>query len=212
MTRLIRLDRIHEEPLNRSQGADDAHPMRKVTQQIVESETGWSPERAAKIKELFDGLASEWKTRATPERLVPLLDALDRGGLDGAEICCEVGCGSGVASPLLADKFSHLICFDLSMNMLRFGPETLSRAVADASRLPLADSSVDVLVVVNMFLFPGEYARVLRKGGKLLWASSDGDRTPIYLPIEDVATSLGDGFECMAADAGPGCWLVGKKL
>ena len=162
-------------------------------------------------RDLFDSMAQEWGSKSSESRLRPLRDALERGGLEPKARCFEVGCGSGNATPLLMDYFDQLVCLDLSFNMISLVALGVDLVLADASSLPIKDASVDVLVVLNMFLFPEEYNRVLKPGGSILWASSDGDRTPIYLPPDQVAKALGDGFSCLGADAGQGCWLVGTK-
>ena len=57
---------------------------------------------------------------------------------------------------------------------------------ADSSVLPVRSSAVAVVALINMFLFPAEVDRVLAPDGVLLWVSTLGDATPIYLPPADV--------------------------
>lgn len=189
---------------------NDDHPMRKVTRQVAFG-GGWDAERAAKVAELFDGLAPEWHTRWSAERLDALTDALDRGGV-GGRVCLELGSGTGFATALLAERFPVRVAMDLSFEMLRHAPaDAAPRAQADAAGLPLRDGSVDALVAVNMLLFPAEVARVLRPSGALVWVNSLGDRTPIYLPAADVAAAMGDGWNGVASSAGQGTWCVLRR-
>ena len=57
---------------------------------------------------------------------------------------------------------------------------------ADGSRLPFASNSIDVFLAMNMILFPQEIERCLKAEGFLVWISSRGSDTPIYLPPEEV--------------------------
>jgi SAM-dependent methyltransferase len=189
---------------------NDDHPMRKVTRQVA-FDGAWDAERAAKVAELFDGLAPEWHTRFSAERLDPLTDALDRGAVAG-RVCLELGSGTGFATAILAERFPLTVAMDLSLEMLRHAPAASApRVQADASRLPLGDGSVDVLVAVNMLLFPAEVARVLAARGALVWVNSLGDRTPIYLPAHDVAAAMGDGWAGVASSWGQGTWCVLRR-
>lgn len=183
------------------------HPMRQMTREIA-FEGGWSAGRAARVAELFDGLAPDWHTRNTPDRLNSLRDALDRGQVVGPR-ALELGSGTGFATPLLAEHFPLLVAMDLSREMLRHAPATAApRVQADAVHLPLADASLDALIAVNMFVFPAEFNRVLRPGGALVWVSSLGDRTPIYLSADDVAAAMGPGWRGVASSCGQGTWCV----
>jgi SAM-dependent methyltransferase len=189
---------------------NEDHPMRKVTRQVAFS-GAWDAERAAKVAELFDGLAPEWHTRWSPDRLAPLLDALDRGTVEG-RVCLELGSGTGFATAMLAERFPTTVAMDLSREMLRHAPaDAAPRVQADASRLPLADGSVDVLVMVNMLLFPGEVARVIAPRGALVWVNSLGDRTPIHLPAADVAAALGPAWGGVASSTGQATWCVLRR-
>lgn len=193
------------EPVDGS--ANDSHPMREVTRQVAESSDGWNQERAQKVRELFDSLAPEWAARATEERAVSLSDALSRGGDLDKDLCLEVGCGSGNVTPLLLERFDSVISMDLSMNMINAARSRAKNLLqGDASALPFAKESFDVIVVVNMFLFPWEYRRILRPEGRLIWVSSLGDHTPIYLHPDYVAQYMGEAFTGVWADAGVGRW------
>ena len=184
--------------------------MRAVTRQVA-FEGGWSPERAAKVAALFDGLAPEWHTRHTDERQEPLLDALDRGAVAGGR-CLELGSGTGFSTPVLAERFDAVVAVDLAMEMLRRAPARPgARVRADAARLPVPDDSADAVVLVNALLFPHEVDRVLAPGGAVVWVCSLGDRTPIYRPADDVAAALPGEWEGVASAAGSGTWAVLRR-
>lgn len=185
------------------------HPMRAVTRQVA-FEDGWSPGRAAKVAELFDGLAPEWHLRSTPERLVSLDDALARGDVPRGK-ALEVGSGTGIATERLARHFERVASLDLAAEMLRRAPAVAPRLQADAAALPVRSASVDAVVLVNALLFPAEVDRVLRQGGAVVWVNTVGDRTPIHLPAEDVAAALPGDWDGVAASAGPGTWCVLRR-
>lgn len=196
---------------DRPEGADASHPMRTVTRQVAFEPGGWTPERAAKVAALFDGLAPEWHTRHSAERQEPLLDALERGGAGGGR-CLEVGSGTGYSTPVLAARFGGVVAVDLSAEMLRLAPASPGwRVRGDAARLPLRDAAVDAVVLVNALLFPHEVDRVLAPGGAVVWVCSLGDRTPIYLPPDDVEQALPGEWDGVAAEAGWGTWAVLRR-
>lgn len=190
--------------------------LQELTLDLAFDPNGWTPERLARIGELFDRMAPEWHTRGGPERLRPLRDALGRGGILAGGLCLEIGSGVGLQTPSLLEHFDSVVSMDLSAGMLRLAPQSAAVPLlrADASCLPIARASVGAVAVVNMFLFPAEYARVLRPGGCLVFVSTSGDETPIYLPPADVVRALGPSFgsaQAITAMAGWGCWTVVRK-
>ncbi len=208
---VVRLDRLDRPaPAASSPGGPD-HPMRRMTKVAAFEPDGWTAERRREVTELFDSLASEWHTRATAERHVPLLDALDRGGSVSGP-CLELGSGIGLGTETLARRVDGVIAVDLSGEMLRRAPAGAApRVLADSSRLPVGDAAVGAVVAVNMFLFPAEVDRVLAPGGTLVWVSSLGDQTPIHLDADEVDRALGGGWDVVASAAGQGTWAVARR-
>jgi SAM-dependent methyltransferase len=185
--------------------------MRHVTRQIAFEPGGWTPERAAKVTELFDGLAPGWNQREGIQRLEPLLDALDRGG-PFRDTAVELGSGTGLMTATIASHFASVVAVDLSMEMLRLAPSVgAPRVQADGAHLPLPDGSAGAVVLVNAFLFPDEVHRVTQPGSALVWVNTVGDRTPIHLPAEEVDRALGGNWEGVAAEAGWGTWAVFRR-
>ena len=188
------------------------HPMRRVTREIAFDPGGWNRERAAKVAELFDSLAPTWGERDVAERRESVRDALARGGPFPAGPCLEPGAGTGSATPDLLSAFpSSVVSMELSAEMLAHGAPIVPRARADASALPVADGSVAVVALINMFLFPSEVERILRPDGVLLCASTLGDGTPIYLPAADVLAALPGDWDGVTASAGWGTWLTARR-
>jgi SAM-dependent methyltransferase len=196
----------------REAGANADHPMRLVTRQVAFEPDGWTPERRAKVAELFDGLAPEWHTREAPGRYDALHDALTRGDVPTDGCTLELGSGTGLSTPLLAERFANVVAADLSIEMLRLAPAATPRLQADSSLLPFADGSLQVVLVINMLLFPQEMARILAPDGVLVWVNTSGDRTPIHLPADDVVEALPGDWTGKASEAGTGTWCAARRL
>lgn len=202
---------IPAEP-DRPELAGPDHPMRKVTRQVAFEPDGWTPERAQKVAQLFDGLAEQWQERTSAERRTPLGDALARGDVARGGLCIEIGSGTGSSSDQLAACFDSVVALDLSREMLRHAPEKPAHRVqADASRLPIADARADCLVLVNALLFPREMDRALAPRGTLVWVNSLGDRTPIHLSADDVSRALPGEWDGVASEAAWGTWSVFRR-
>lgn len=189
-----------------------SHPMRLVTVETASSPDAWTPEKASQVAELFDSLAPEWHTRDVRGRLEPVEDAFARGGQIPRGVCLEIGSGIGIITPWLAERFEHVLALELSIEMLKLAPPDVGlRVHGDASVLPLPDASVDCVVLMNSFLFVPELHRVLRPEGAVVWISSRGPGTPIYLPAEDVDEALGTDWDGVASAAGEGTWSVFRR-
>jgi SAM-dependent methyltransferase len=206
------LARLDEMPPDRPEMAGPDHPIRKMTREIAFEPGAWTPERKTKVAELFDTMAPEWNKRTSAERQEPLRDALARSGTLPDGLCVEIGSGTGASTPDLADRFEAVVALDLSREMLRHAPaQPGHRVQGDASMLPLADGSAACMVLVNALLFPTEMNRVLRAPGTLLWVSSLGEFTPIYLAANDVEKALPGEWSGVAGEAGWGSWVALRR-
>ena len=125
--------------------------------------------------------------------------------------CAEIGSGTGNATPDLKRAFDDVVSLDLSREMLRLAPQNGRRIQSDSSVLPVRSNSVAVVALVNMFVFPHEVARVLADDGVLLWVSTNGDETPIYLPPADAFAALPGEWHGVTAQAGWGTWLAARR-
>ena len=121
----------------------------------------------------------------------------------------DVGAADGINDRHLTPTFPDLITLDLSLEMLRSATDHVTNRVqADGSGLPVADRSVDVILLINAFLFPIEIERVLAPNGVLIWVNSRGAATPIGLPSNDVDQALPGEWAGVASSAGWGTWSV----
>ena len=184
------------------------HPMRQLTRAMAFGET-WTDDDAERVASIFDGLAPEWAERQVDtSKASPVIDAIERGGAPTDVRWIELGSGTGAGHLILADRVSEHVSFDLSAEMLAHAPTNSARVRADSSRLPLADDVADVVLMINMILFPTEVDRILSPGGHIVWVNTRGDQTPIHLPPADVAAALPGEWTGLTSLAGSGLWAV----
>jgi SAM-dependent methyltransferase len=160
-------------------------------------------------------MAGAWDERVGPEGLIPLGAGLDKLSAP-PQRALDLGTGTGKAARVVAKRFpdAQVIGVDLSPQMIETArallpAELASRIrfeVADASALPFEDEAFDLVILLNMFPFFEELARVLGPGGRALFAYSFGSETPIYVAPETLREQLEPvgfgGFEELDAGAG----------
>ena len=209
---MVELPRVVPDQPGRPEWGDAAGPMRELTRAIAMGGDAWTGERRVQIAALFDSLASGWRDRDVPERHDALVDALARGGPFPSGWCVEVGSGTGNATADFRRAFHDVVSLDLSREMLRLASVTGRQIQSDASALPLRTGSTAVVALINMFIFPAEISRVLADDGVLLWVSTNGEQTPIYLPPADVLSALPGMWEGITSQAGWGTWLTARRI
>lgn len=157
------------------------------------------------LSEIWDAQAADWSRFARdPEldrahyrfNLAAFLELLPPPG----RATLDLGCGEGRVGAELVPRGHEVVGIDASPGMVEFATERHEALVADASQLPFADASFD-LVVAYMSLMDidpmpaavGEAARVLEAGGRLCVAIThpvntaggfDGDRPDARFLIE----------------------------
>lgn len=210
--KLVFLDRMDANGPNLDRSDVENHPMRLVTKQVAFEESSWSSQRLSTVMGLFDSMAEEWSDKDFSERGLPVFDALKRGGISHGKIGLELGSGTGAYSSLLSRYFDSLMCIDLSFEMLKRSESTKGlRVQGDGAQLPITDSSIDGLICINTLLFPQEIDRIISDNGYLLWVSTSGPQTPIYLSPAECLSALGDGFSGVSSSCGLGTWTVFRR-
>lgn len=122
----------------------------------------------------FDALEARFRAEVEPDdvRLRAILGAL--GAVQGRRVL-DLGCGKGRFATRLVEIGAEVIGLDLSAGMLARAAGT-QRVRGSALRLPLAGSSVDAVIAVEVFehlpalgIDPAltEIRRVLRPGGRI---------------------------------------------
>ena len=102
------------------------------------------------------------------------------------------------ALPLVLRRFpeSHVVGADLAEEMLARARANVPDAEfrrADASALPFAEESFDLVTHANMIPFFDELERVLAPGGNVALRVLDRRSTPIYVPPERLRAELRSG-------------------
>ena len=174
------------------------------------------------VRKQFDAIAGEWDTMRDPTHLAPYEEAL--AAVDPAPArALDLGTGTGQGAFALARRFpsAEIVGVDLAEAMLaearRKTPAEVAERVrferGDASALPFADASFDVVAHANMIPFFDELERVLVPGGQALFAFSSGPGTPIYVAPERLQEELRRrGFtEFASFEAGKGSALLARK-
>jgi ubiquinone/menaquinone biosynthesis C-methylase UbiE len=182
---------------------DERRIARLVTDAVVRRPALWGLARG-RMRDMFDRVAPTWEDRIGPHHLGALRLAV--AGLGPARVL-DVGTGTGVAALALAELFpaAEVTGVDLAPAMVEEARRKGGRVdfrVADGSRLPFADASFDLVVLMNAIPFFDELARVTAPGGHVVVSFSRGSETPIYVPEERLRRELGrrgfdeiDGFE-----------------
>ena len=173
-------------------------------------------------RQQFDAIAGSWDTMRDPTHLAPYELALDAAD-PAPSNALDLGTGTGQGAFAIARRFPHaqVVGVDLAEGMLaearRKTPAELTERVrfqrGDASALPFADASFDVVAHANMIPFFDELERVLVPGGQALFAFSLGPGTPIYVAPERLQEELRRrGFtEFASFEAGKGSALLARK-
>jgi len=171
---------------------------RLVTDTVVRQPWLWRIFRG-RLRSMFDGLAPTWETRIGPHHLGALELALD--GAPALGNVLDLGTGTGVVALALADLYpqAEVVGVDLSPGMVeearqKLSPELAGRVrfeVGDASGLAYPDGAFDLVVLSNMIPFYDELARIVARGGTLVFSFSRGAETPIYVPPERSREELG---------------------
>jgi ubiquinone/menaquinone biosynthesis C-methylase UbiE len=194
---------------------------RVTTNAVLRSPRVWRLFRPL-VRRQFDSIAAEWDAIRVAGHLAPYERALE--AVDPAPArALDLGTGTGQGAFAIARRFpgAEVVGVDLADRMLgearRKTPEELRERVrferADASALPYADGSFQLIAHANMIPFFDEVARVLAPGGQALFAFSSGTSTPIYVPSERLRDELDRrGFADFAEfAAGNGTALLARK-
>ena len=139
------------------------------------------------------------KARLKDERrraVQPAEELIDHMSPGPDEVCVDIGSGIGYIAIPLSRKVSKVIAVDIQRQMLEAMVEAVGRRdnieplMADASHLPLADASVDRVILINVLHeledpegAIGSIARVLKAGGRVSLVDFPRRPTSIGPPV-----------------------------
>jgi ubiquinone/menaquinone biosynthesis C-methylase UbiE len=151
------------------------------------------------VRKQFDAIAPQWDAMLMEDSFVPFETAL-QAVEPAPSRALDLGTGTGRGAIAVARHFpaAEVVGADMSERMLseaerRVPPEVRERVRferAEASELPFADGSFELVTHANMIPFFDEVARVLAPGGQALFAFSSGPTTPIYVPSDRLRKEL----------------------
>lgn len=190
---------------------------RFVTNLVVRAPFLWRFFRGT-MRRQFDQLAPVWdETRVDPAKLAPLQAALESLP-DPPARALDIGTGTGAAARLVSTVWpdAEVTGVDASPGMIEEARRLSTGqtyVVADASRLPFADASFDVVTLNNMIPFFSEIARVTTPGGVVAICYTRGAETPIWVPPERIQNELVSRGFAHVADfpSGPGIAVLARK-
>jgi SAM-dependent methyltransferase len=174
------------------------------------------------VRKQFDAIAGNWDTMRDPDHLAPYEAAL-RAVAPAPARALDLGTGTGQGAFAIARQFAgaEVVGVDLAEGMIaeargKTPPDLAARVrfeAGDASALPFADGSFDLVAHANMIPFFDELTRVLAPGGWALFGFSLGAQTPIYVTPERLADELRRRGFTDVADfaAGKGTALLARK-
>ena len=135
-------------------------------------------ERAeATQRELWGRRPRDWAELAEPQNTGLFADALDAAGVDAGTDLLDIGCGSGLALSMAAQRGARVSGIDIAPTLLAVARERVPDGdlrEGGLDSLPFADQSFDVVLSINALQFAADPAaalaevhRVLRPGGRL---------------------------------------------
>lgn len=184
------------------------HPSREALRRVLErpgDQSAWD-----KLAAAYEAMATIWTDWAAGEAeyVDPVRAALPH--TRPASWVLEVSCGTGQASEVLDGHAGAVLATDVNRSMLTDAPTLphTTYAVADVRALPVRSGCVPLLVGLNAVPHIAEFTRVLAADGQLLWCTSFGPDTPLYIPPDELLGLFGPGFLGAAGRAGHGEWLL----
>lgn len=162
------------------------------------------------LAQAYHEMSDEWTAFACGQRWY---DAPVRAGLARAQRvdwALEVGCGTGQATASLTGFAPRIVATDVNMSMLAKAP-ALPEAryfASDVRALPVSTGTVPLLVGLNAVPCVREFDRAIARDGQLLWCTSFGSGTPLYVEPGRLLRLFGRGWQGEAGRAGHGEWTL----
>jgi SAM-dependent methyltransferase len=185
-----------------------SHRSRRALDAVLRDDADESAWRA--LAGAYDAMAAEWTDWVATQDwyLSPLQAGLAHVTAVGPVV--EVGCGTGQAVGVLSQHATQVFETDVNLSMLLRSPSSsgVCYVAADVRRMPFRTGSVSLVVGLNAVPYVGEFRRILGGAGQVLWCSSFGDRTPLYVSPETLQRLFGPAWTADAGRAGHGEWVL----
>ena len=195
----------------RTYAAPPTHPCRVWLERILRDESDEDAWRG--LAAAYEEMAPEWRSWVATQShyLDPISDALTRIGR--VERAVEIGSGTGEATGLIAARARLVLAIDSSPAMISRSPVTpnVRWILGDVRSLPIDRDWADLVVGLNAVPSFGEIDRVCAPSGRVLWASSFGPDTPLYVEPERFVRLLGAEWVGTARRVGFGEWCVAER-
>jgi SAM-dependent methyltransferase len=195
----------------RTYAAPTTHPCRVWLQRILNDESDEDAWRG--LGAAYEEMAPEWGSWVASQShyLDPISDALTRIGR--VEHAVEIGSGTGEATGLVAAQARLVLAIDSSPAMIARSPSmsNVRWILGDARSLPIDPGWADLVVGLNAVPSFREIDRVCAPSGRVLWASSFGPDTPLYVEPERFVHMLGPEWVGTARRVGFGEWCVAER-
>jgi len=164
------------------------------------------------LKRDYEAQSTAWRewTEAQTHYLSALTDALQHRMVGPRAL--EVGTGTGEASPKVAQRADRFVASDVSRGMIHSYAHRFPLVVADVRALPFASGSFDTVVGLNCVPGFREFNRVLSRNGAILLVESFAEHTPLHVPPEVTASSLGRGWDVTARRVAAGQWVWAVRV
>lgn len=189
----------------------DTHPSRRFQERLLANpsdEEAWNGLRTTYAEQ-----APTWRAWTASQHgyALPVQAGLKHAA--PAPWAVEICCGTGEATTHIAAQMPHVLACDLNLPMLAYRANIpgVTWLAADVRALPLGTGTVPLLVALNGVLHPPEISRVIRPGGQLLWCTSFGPGTPLYVNPQRIHQLLGEEWTAMGGEAGHGEWSLFTK-
>jgi SAM-dependent methyltransferase len=186
----------------------DTHPSRRFQDRILNDpgdEEAWEGLHVS-----YAEMAETWREWSDAQYGYALPVRMGLRQAARADWAVEICCGTGEATGLIASVVPHLIACDLNLAMLTHRVEVpgVLWLAASVRQLPLGTGTVPLIVSLNGVFNPTEIARVIKPGGQLLWCTSFGRGTPLYVSPDHIHGLLGEAWTAKGERAGHGEWTL----
>jgi SAM-dependent methyltransferase len=133
-------------------------------------ESGASQRTGQRQRELWGARAGDWAEIQEIQVRPLYVAALDAVGAGSGKRLLDVGCGSGAALAMAAERGAEVAGFDATPELLAIARERLPDAdlrEGDIEELPWEDDSFDAITGFNSFQFAGDPTRALSEAKRV---------------------------------------------